>query len=363
MSAPSRQFGKLSIDTQMPTTRGQAQGRSAEKPSKPGTAASSSDDDSSEDEQGQPSSRSQPRTQGSLAKGKQRARSESSSSSTDTSTSPIMSRAYRTRDILSTFEADVLPSEFRPDIFETISHVRSPAECMIQLDLEGTIFRLAVNDHAIYRSLSRAQPVQARAVDFFQKVTKRVRITLLAFDEYAKNGTSSAHLPVPHPSVKDLGGRLQEYVDLIKDEVRERHPHGGERAAECLIFLLREVCNRNHDAFENSTWGRRAPRGEDEDERNLFQCLIGHPSVGRPPFALDALRILPKAVLATASRLEQLDGIRGLLHRQQAPLAYRRAFQGILDSITEATSPTAAPQPGQKRPAAGAGRGGQKRSK
>lgn len=363
MSPPTRQFGKLSINTQMPTTRSQAQGRSSEKAPGPESSSSSSDEDSSNGEKVAPSAHSQPRFQASQSKGKQPARSESRASSTDMSPSPIMSRAYKTRDILSTFDADVLPDHFRPDIFERINLQRTPAECLRQLDLEGTIFQLAVNDHAVYKSLSKAQPVQARAVGFFQKVTKKIRITLSAFDEYAKDGTMSRLLPGPHPSAKALGNRLQDFVDITRAEVQERHPHGAERAAQCLLFLLREVCSRNKDAFENNTWGRRAPRGEDENDRNLFQCLIGHASSGSQLFALDALRALPEAVLAAVDKQEQLEEIRDLLHRHQAPVAYRRALQGILDTLAGASSPTAGPQPGQKRPAAGTGRGGQKRTK
>lgn len=276
-----------------------------------------------------------------------------------------MSRAYRIRDILSTFDPNPreLSNDFRSEIFEHIDSHRTPAQCLLPLDLEGTIFRLAVNDHAVYKALSKVQPVQARALSFFQKVVQWIRITLLAFDQYARNGTPSEDLPIDHPSVSDLATRLEEFVDIIRDGVRERHPHGGDRAAECLIFLLREVCNRDHDAFENNEWGRRPPRGENEDDRNLFQCLIGHSSTGRPPFALDALRVLPGAVLATPDKREQLEEIGGLLHRQQAPVAYRRALQGILDPVAGATTPNPGPQPGQKRPAAENGRGRQKRTK
>jgi hypothetical protein len=363
MSAPTRQFGKLSIETQMPTTRRQAQGRSSGKAPVPESSSSSSEEESSDDEKLAPSTHSRPKSQSSQSKGKQPARSDSPASSTDTAPSPIMSRACKTRDILSTFDPDQLPNDFREDIFERIGHPRTPADCLKPLDLEGTIFQLAVNDHAVYKSLSKAQPVQARAIGLFQKVTKKIRATLRAFDDYANNGTPSGNLLGSRPSVKSLGARLRDFVKLIRDEAQQRQPYGGERAAECLIFLLKEVCNRNYDAFENNTWGRRAPRGEDEDDSNLFQCLIGHSPTSSPPFALDALRVLPEAVLATTNSREQLEEIRGLLHRHQAPLAYRRALQSILDPLIGATSPTPGPQPGQKRPAAGTGRGGGKRTK
>lgn len=361
MSAPTRQFGSLSIDTQMPTTRRQAQGRSSEQARELESSSSSTDADSSDDEKPAPSTQSRPKPKASVSRGKQPARSVSPASSTDMSALPLLSRAYKTRDILSTFDPEELPSNFRSDIFEEINRPRTPAQCLIQLDLEGTIFRLAVNDHAVYKSLSEAQPVKARAVGLFQKVTRRIKMALAVFDNYAKNGIQSESLP--GTSVKDLGSQLQYFVDIIGAEVPKREPHGGEQAAECLIFLLREVCNRNHDAFDDNTWERRAPRGEEEDDRNLFQCLIGHPPTGSPAFALDALKTLPEGVLATTDKRERVEEVRGLLHRHQAPVAYRRALQAILDSLTGATSPTAGPQPGQKRPAAGTGRGGQKRTK
>jgi hypothetical protein len=365
MSAPTRSFGKLSINTQMPTTRRQAQGRLSEKAVAAEDASSSEEEESSQDETVAPSTRSHPKSQTSVSKGKQRARSDSSSSSTDSAPSPIMSRAYKTRDILSTFHSNprALSNNFRADIFEHIDHARTPAQCLIQLDLEGTIFRLAVNDHAVYKALRKVQPVQARALSFFDKVRQWIKITLSAFFQYAKDGMPSPDLPVKHPTVEDLGTRLQQFADIIRDGVRERHPHGADRAAECLIYLLRQVCNYNRDVFENNTWGRRAPRGENEEDRNLFQSLIGRPTPGRPPFGLEALRTIPESVLATPGLLEQLEDIRGLLHRHQAPVAYRHALQEIIDPIIGVSSPTAGPQPGQKRPAAGSGRPGQKRPK
>lgn len=364
MSPPTRQFGKLSINTQMPTTRRQALERSSGKAPDAEHTSSSSGEDVSNDEQAPRPSRSLTKSQASQSKGKEPARAESIASSTDTSPSPIMSRAYKIRDILSTFDADILPNDFRPDIFQGIELPRTPAVCLKQLDLEGTIFRLAVNDRAVYKSLNEAQPVQARAVGFFQKVRKHIRATFGAFDRYARDGSPpESSFPRPDPSVKDLGARLQHFVTIIQDGIHDRQPYGDERAAECLIYLLREVCNRNHDAFENATWRRRAPHEEDEDDRNLYQCLIGLVPTNTPLFALDTLGMLQSESLATGDKSEQLNEIRGLLHRYQAPVAYRRALQGILDPLPGATSPTAGPQPGQKRPAAAPGRGGRKRTK
>lgn len=185
----------------------------------------------------------------------------------------------------------------------------------------------------------------------------------MAFDEYARSGTTFGGFPGPYHSVKELGSRLHGFVHIIKAEVHERHPHGGERAAECLIYLLREVCNRNYDVFENNAWGRKPSGAEDEDDHNLFQCLIGLPPIGGRPFALDALTVIPKAVLAMPDKRQQLEEIRGMLHRHHAPVAYRRALQDILDNPVGPSSSPTDPQPGQKRPTAGARRGGHKRTK
>lgn len=163
--------------------------------------------------------------------------------------------------------------------------------------------------------------------------------------------------------MSELGDCLERLVDMVREGVKQRHPHGADRAAKCLTYLLIEVCKRKRDAFENNVWGRRPPRGESEDDRNLFQYLIGDAFERKAPFSLAALKAIPKAVLASTDIREKLEEIRGSLHARQAPVAYRDAFQKILDSLTLATSPVAGPQPGQKRPAAGSGRGGRKRTK
>lgn len=176
MSAPARQFEKLCINTEMPTTRRQAQGlSSARAPGPEGSSTASSGDDSN-DETGGPSQQSRSRTETSEAKGKQPARSEAfenSESSTDPSDLGITSRAYKTRDILSTFDEHVLPEEIQPVLFESVGTRRSPAQCLRPGNLEGTILLLAVNNHAVYKSLNKAQPAAKRAVEFFEKVMKR----------------------------------------------------------------------------------------------------------------------------------------------------------------------------------------------
>lgn len=352
MSAPIRdQFDKLSLNPQMPLTRRQMQ-----------AGLSGSHEEHSTDADELPSAHSH----SSRSKGKQPARRRSSSSSSNDSALSMMSRAYKTRDILSTFDAERLPNEYRSDILERILeriHRRhTPAECVIQLDLEGTIFHLAVNNDAVYKGLSEAQPVEARAVVFFDKMAKRIRKTLEAFDGYVEKGTPSPeYLPWRDPSVTNLGECLWGFVNTIQAEADARRPHGGERAAGCLIYLLREVCHRKEDAFENNTWGRRAPRGEVEDDRNLFQYLIGSASSDGPAFALDALQSLPTAVLANKG--EQLEEIRELLRQHRAPKEYRSTLQAILDRLAPPITPARASQAGQKRPAPGTGRGGQKRSK
>lgn len=363
MSTPARQFENLCINTEMPTTRRQAQRLASARAPEVENPLTGSDGDGSNDETGGPSQQSRSRAKTSQAKGKQPARSESSASSTDSSPSGITSRAYKTRDILSTFDVDVLPEEIQPELFKTIGTARTPAQCLRATNLEATILLLAVNNHAVYKSLSKAQPAAKRAIIFFQKAQSRGSAILKEFDDYASDGISPELYLTTQPSVRELGDRLQSLVDIIRDAVDERHPHGVDQAARSLLFLLEKVCNRNYDAFENNVWGRRPPRGEGEDDRNLFQCLIRDAPVRRAPFALAALKALPKAVLASTDIREKLAEIRGSLHAHQAPVAYRDAFQKILESLEVATSPVAGPQPGQKRPAPGSGRGERKRTK
>ena len=361
MSAPTRQLGKLSIHSRG-SQGGRGRGNSAR-----GIPDAESDSSSSGDSSVPENAAAMPRSGASTAKGKQRAEATSPTDLRGDSPSQRRARAERTRDILATFHQLTLPDDLRSDIFDRIEDPRTPAECLRQLDLEGTVFQLAVNDYAVFKSLSEAQPVQARAIDFFQKVKQLIDNTLKSLDTYARTG--EADVPQSPPSIQGVGDQLVELAELVAREVRQRHPHGGEQAAGCLLHLLQQVCDRNYDMFEDNTWGHQPRRGELAEDRNLFHYLIGgqedDPS-SQSEFVLDALMVVPGSVLAAAATRTRLEEISEQLRQQRAPQGYRRAFQRILNMAAAESSnplPAAATQTGQKRPAAGNGIRGGKRGR
>lgn len=100
-----------------------------------------------------------------------------------------MSRPEKVRDILSAFSEATMPDDFRPDQVETIRQSRTPEQCVVQGDFEATMFRLAVHDDNVYRSLRKAMPAPARCAIFFDKVQKKTRALLVDFDRYCQYGT------------------------------------------------------------------------------------------------------------------------------------------------------------------------------
>ena len=167
------------------------------------------------------------------------------------------------------------------------------------------MFRLAVHDDNVYSSIRKAMPAGACAAIFFDKVQKQSRNLLVSFDEYRRTGL----LPRGHHSleVKDVAAELQRHVEQIRVNLLTRVPYGTKGAAEALLALLQDISARNIDAFEQSPWGRQPPPGEDEDDRNLYEQLIGQNAAApvatatgaEGSFVLDVLESLPASVLAS----------------------------------------------------------------
>lgn len=287
-----------------------------------------------------------------------------------------MEKPDKVRDILSSFKADVLPDEFCADI--SVGRDLTPAQCVLQEDFEGTMLRLAANDDHVYRSLREAMPAASCANIFFGKLRRKVRTLLDDFDRYASDGTRRPDRKRP-PEVKTVIDELRGYVQQVKNNVESRAPHGMNDAADTLLDLLRGICDRNRDAFEYSTWGRRVPRGEDDDDRNLYFRLIRNP----PPsesFVLDLFEELPSTVLAefrkSPATRDDLANILKTIERHHAPQSFIQSLRSLIrdpgrdiGSTSGSTSATVPPAPapaqpsGQKRRAPGSSRGGQKRPK
>lgn len=284
-----------------------------------------------------------------------------SGSSTDSGAG--MSRQQKARDILSAFNEKVIPEEFRQDVNETSGAVRTPEQCVVQGDFEATMFRLAVHDDNVYASLRKVMPAGACAVIFFDKLQKKSRKLLADFDAYCENGkprSDGTRLEV-NLVVKEL----LLIVEQIESNILARAPHGSKGAGELLVGLLTELCSRNFDAMEEISWNRQVPPGEDEDDRNLYEQLIGQTDESGKFFILDALEYLPPSVLLEWKprlmlALEKLE-------RNRAPAPYIRKLQSLItessNTSAAASSAGGASTSGQKRPATGVPEGKKKRTR
>ncbi|KAJ9238269.1 hypothetical protein DTO169E5_4813 [Paecilomyces variotii] len=331
MSPPTRQFGKLSIGETMPTTQ-------AHRGLHPQAPADSDDDNDTSDEPSTDDDEEEEELEG---------------------RSTVMSRQEKVRDIFSAFDESTLPEEFRPELVERTDVSRRPEQCVVQGDFVATMFRLAVHDNNVYTSLRKAMPAGACAAIYFDKAQQRSRKILAEFDTYCQTG----QLPPKRASMEvvDVAEELRLLVDQIEANVSARRPNGITGAAEALVTLLEDISGRNVDAFEGNRWGRTPLPGEDEDDRNLYEQLIGQSDDENGFFVLDALEELPPDVLQ-----QYQSNLMGVLRRieserNRARVPYILKLQALLrmaDPNAEPLSPS-----GQKRPAVGPAGGTTKRTR
>lgn len=285
-----------------------------------------------------------------------------------------LSRQEQVRDIMSAFNKVTLPEDFRRDLVESsaTSNPRTPEQCVVQGDFEATIFRLAVHDDNVYSSIRKAMPAGACAAIYFDKVHQKSRNLLAQFDEYRRTGRllSSNERELPSlDNVSEVARELRRHVALIRNNLAARIPYGTKGAVEALIMLLQEVSARNIDAFENNSWGRVAPSGEDEDDRNLYEQLIGQASDedqgmgdeegsggGGGLFILDVLEEVPASVLE--SYVSSLRDILAKVEVIPAPSPFLLKLKSLIHDAQSSHTQTRG-----KRPATAEAGGSHKRTR
>lgn len=264
-----------------------------------------------------------------------------------------MSRTDEVRDIISAFSHTTLPEEFEPHQAANMDLERTPEVCVVQGEFEATMFRLAVIDENVYRAMNRTMPAGARAIIFFNKIMARCDSLLTEFDEYCQNGPIRDGRALEIPLVVK---KLEVNLALIQKNIFVRSGEGIDDATEAVVKVLGNIANRNYDAFENNAWGRRTPRGETANDRNLFAQLICNDR----SFALDCLKTLPGRIL----RQGALDAVFTKLQNNGASPAYLHRFGALMrGSGSAGGGSTTAGLSGQKRPATATKNGGGKRMK
>ncbi|KAJ5663950.1 hypothetical protein N7507_004681 [Penicillium longicatenatum] len=265
-----------------------------------------------------------------------------------------MTRAEKIRDVLSAFNTKILPEDFRQDLQEKEPTTKYTAEsCVVQGDLEATIFRLAVHDDSVFSSICKAMPSGACAAIYFQKLQDQIRRLLSDFDRYCATGERPADPSSSGGGVEvgEVVHQLRRAVSRIRSNIAIRSPHGSDGAADALVLILENIAARNKDCLDGNNWGRTSFHGEDEDQRNLHHLLIGSDDVELKAddelFLISALEDLNLSSLG--SKIDALRNILSKLEVNRAPKAYLVRL-GALVRLIEFGGTSGS---GQKRPAAG----------
>ncbi|RDW94021.1 uncharacterized protein DSM5745_01343 [Aspergillus mulundensis] len=276
------------------------------------------------------------------------------------------SRTQRVRDILSAFSTEILPEEFRCDLAELdfdpedstgYSHIstkerRTPEQCVVQGDMETTVFRLAVNDDNVFTSLCKAMPPGACAAIYFDKALERSRKILFEFDKYCQTLGGPTEIKNQDETGYKGASSVAAFIQALKTNtinihknIHARAPHGLQGAAEALTTILEDISRRNNDVLAENKYGRvsfsPANTPEDEDSRNLYQQLIGNADDEDEEgvyFVLDALADLPGEDLHQFR--ERLGTVLRRVEVNRAPRGFIMKLAGIV-RVAEAGTGTA----------------------
>ncbi|KAL5336071.1 hypothetical protein BJX70DRAFT_373787 [Aspergillus crustosus] len=296
-----------------------------------------------------------------------------------------MSRTQRVRDILSAFDTDILPEEFRVDLVEDEGRVetdlrsytttlepsikrRTPEQCVVQGDLEATIFRLTVHDDHVFTSLCKAMPPGACAAIYFDKIQERIRRLLADYDKFCKNyGAPNEEQPLLRDTSTTLLVTLRKHTINIRKNIHTRSPHGLQGAAKALITLLEEISIRDKDVLHGNLYDQTSFSGEDKDgdHRNLYHQFIWNTD-NEVETDTSASGYFILEVLEDLARMEDLfpfrDRLEAILHRVEVNRAPRDFILKLGAVIRAAPEAGASGGLGRKRSVAGGvGEGGRKR--
>ena len=179
---------------------------------------------------------------------------------------------------------------------------------------------------------------------------RRAQGALRDLDRYASTGHSGNPV-IDEDGVYGCVRVLRPAVNAIR-RIRDDRAHisvaPGRRAAEILVEILEDVCNRNTNIFEGVQWERDVSQSEDETDRNLYVHLIGNPpgpdtfdvddDEEVPEFMTDAFVI--EALLRFPPEewkhlVERLNAILDLVQRNGAPVDFVEKLEGMITDYTE----------------------------
>ena len=238
-------------------------------------------------------------------------------------------------DILSSFDSDLLPSEFKARFIDDPPLELSPVNnsSLIQDSLPATVFHMAARNDALYQNLQQVVPLDVRATQYYKTQYGRARSALQSLSHFADYGPTAQQRPVDVPSCGDY---LRSIVHEMCEDRKRRSgmaPLGApvlHRLAEILTRLVGQVVSLDRDIYARAPGSRVSSPGGRQRDRNLFAYLIGDPpsTPGLPywmtdHFVFDQLQSFPSS--EWKHLLELLTTIKDAIEENDMD-AYPRAF-------------------------------------
>ncbi len=233
------------------------------------------------------------------------------------------------QDILSSFSRDILPSEFKPELFRNIDEdqrLRPPIEWTIPEDLEGSLMQWGIHDNDCYNFLRRTQPPSVRSVLFHQKIARRLKAEMEIYRDIDwKRSPSDLWQEVQEASV-----RLRTIVEQAWSRQLQE---GRVSSATPFIDLLREVCQDSLDRRTSHSGQSR----QSNPHISLFHILVAEAPPNHSPFMLEPLEWMARnSVGGLGAHASALELINTQLASSDAPLPYRKKLQEIIDRAKSA---------------------------
>lgn len=248
-------------------------------------------------------------------------------------------RKTEVRDILSSFDTDTLPSEYRDDIYAGISDEqanRPSTEWTYPDDLEKTLTQWAIYDEQGWEFLNRWKTPRVRARFFTEKLRRRLDEQFTEYEnigdlETYERSQRAAAVTSIRAQVAEICNELRSLVRAAGLDLKTRAAGQGDTVA-VLLDSLEKICERDEDLCPVRRSGRRSTAGA-ERETSLYHYLIHEAPPDLPDFMLDALNTVRESaprILGSASIRNRLVRIGGLLTGKGAPDDYRIRFESLL---------------------------------
>lgn len=259
----------------------------------------------------------------------------------------VHQRAIHVRDILSTFEENCLPSEFRPDIFQTLIrtprisddpiHYRAPRQ------LDVTLFRVGAYFTQHYEALRTIESDDILARHFCETLDERFTTLFERYDRLREQPSAAGD---PSPVLLEIIEGLRKHSELAAEDrsqrrVRESRENASDnndqRFASLLIKQIRALCERSR--VRPAKRNQRSPRTPPNRKSYLFQDILGNASAETGFFGLAVLKS------CSGKSLERLqappDGrglryLRDVLESEGASQAYQAGFATLVTEEEEA---------------------------